>query len=97
MLLPLSLVRKYLRKFRRHDKKACWTTADSLVTEQKSERPLYQFSKSRLADHSTDAQTAYQYIHDELEIESKPNMNMASYGKPQTANVASNPHISKSH
>lgn len=36
--------------------------------------------KFRLPDQSTEAQAAYQLIHDELELDGRPNMNLASFG-----------------
>ncbi|KAF9574254.1 hypothetical protein EC968_007023 [Mortierella alpina] len=35
--------------------------------------------KFRLPDQSTEAQAAYQLIHDELELDGRPNMNLASF------------------
>lgn len=40
-----------------------------------------EIPKFRLPDQSTEAQTAYQLIHDELELDGRPNMNLASFGK----------------
>lgn len=37
--------------------------------------------KFRLPVQSTEAQTAYQLIHDELELDGRPTMNLASFGK----------------
>ncbi|KAF9309644.1 hypothetical protein BG003_009522 [Podila horticola] len=54
-------------------------TNTALTLEQSSRHTLQRIPKSRLAEHSTDAQAAYQFIHDELQLESDPNMNMASY------------------
>ncbi|CAO3676968.1 unnamed protein product [Umbelopsis vinacea] len=38
-----------------------------------------EIPKFRLPDQSTEAQTAYQLIHDELELDGRPNMNLASF------------------
>jgi glutamate decarboxylase len=37
--------------------------------------------KFKLPEQSTEAQAAYQLIHDELELDGRPNMNLASFGK----------------
>ncbi|KAG9062111.1 hypothetical protein KI688_006837 [Linnemannia hyalina] len=72
----MSFVMKYLNPIiqaKRAD------TCSTPALEQSSRPTLKQVSTSRLAEHSTDAQAAYQFIHDALELESRPNMNMASY------------------
>ncbi|KAF9361343.1 hypothetical protein BGX26_004201 [Mortierella sp. AD094] len=46
---------------------------------QSSRLTLQQVPKFRLAENSTIAQAAYQFIHDELEFDSRPNKNLASY------------------
>ncbi|KAG2179067.1 hypothetical protein INT43_001917 [Umbelopsis isabellina] len=38
-----------------------------------------EIPKFRLPDNTTEAQTAYQLIHDELELDGRPNMNLASF------------------
>lgn len=37
--------------------------------------------KFKLPEQSIEAQAAYQLIHDELELDGRPNMNLASFGK----------------
>lgn len=83
---PMSVVMRYLKKsiFRgkwADTRSPSSATNTGLALEQRPRLTLEQVPKSRLAEHSTDAQAAYQFIHDELELESDPNMNMASYGK----------------
>lgn len=39
-----------------------------------------EIPKFKLPEGTTEAQTAYQLIHDELELDGRPNMNLASFG-----------------
>ncbi|KAF9333387.1 hypothetical protein BG006_003692 [Podila minutissima] len=80
----MSVVMRYLKKSIIRGKWAgtrspSSATSTGLALEQRPRLTMEQVPKSRLAEHSTDAQAAYQFIHDELELESDPNMNMASY------------------
>ena len=43
--------------------------------------------KYRLPEKSTEAQAAYQLIHDELELDGRPNTNLASFGESCTLYV----------
>lgn len=84
-LPPMSVVMRQIKNIIIRDKAGARSprsaTNTALTLEQSSRHTLQRIPKSRLAEHSTDAQAAYQFIHDELQLESDPNMNMASYGK----------------
>jgi glutamate decarboxylase len=44
-----------------------------------------EIPKFTLPDQSTEAAAVYQLIHDELELDGRPNMNLASFGECQSA------------
>lgn len=83
-LWPVSAVLKYLKlitQVKRTDTHSpSGATNATPALEQSPGLTLQQVSKSRLAEHSTDAQAAYKFIHDALELGSRRNLNMASYG-----------------
>ncbi|KAG0341929.1 hypothetical protein BG004_005854 [Podila humilis] len=75
----ISFTKKYLEGFKIHGNSSYIDAPSARRVEQNSLPIFKPASKARLAEHSTDAQTAYRFIHDELELEMNPNMNMASY------------------
>ncbi|KAF9909807.1 hypothetical protein EC991_007978 [Linnemannia zychae] len=79
----MSFLVKYLKlivQFKRaNTHSASGATNTTHTLEQSSRLTLKHAEKYRLAKRSTDAQAAYQFIHDALELESRPNLNMASY------------------
>ncbi|KAG0042891.1 hypothetical protein BGZ90_009258, partial [Linnemannia elongata] len=82
-LWPMSFLTRYLKsitKVKRPDTHSpTGTTNATPALEHSSRLTLQQVSKPRLAEQSTDAQAAYQFVHDSLELDSRPNLNMASY------------------
>ncbi|OAQ26233.1 glutamate decarboxylase [Linnemannia elongata AG-77] len=79
----MSFLTRYLKsitKVKRPDTHSpTGATNAAPALEHSSRLTLQQVSKPRLAEQSTDAQAAYQFVHDSLELDSRPNMNMASY------------------